>query len=61
VLKQQGGAMGRDEPGTTSDQDCFGHSAPVIRSPSKRACAEKGSNVLDEIAALYSRGQKNLL
>src|SRR5205085_12191710 len=50
VLKQQSGAVGRDEPRTASDQNRLVHSVPAIgfQSPGKRTCLPKGSNVLAE-------------
>jgi hypothetical protein len=50
VLKEQSGAVGRDEPRPASDQNCLVHSVPAIgfQSPGKRTCLAKGSNVLAE-------------
>src|SRR5204862_7292769 len=50
VLKEQSGAVGRDEPCPASDQNCLVHSVPAIgfQSPGKRTCLAKGSNVLAE-------------
>src|SRR5207302_7646114 len=49
-LKEQSGAVGRDEPSPASDQNCLVHSVPAIgfQSPGKRTCVAKGSNVLAE-------------